>query len=215
MLFPSWWGVWYRRANTDFEDIDISEVLMVVDMQFPFFWGLIWEEAWIENGAEIHEKLCNNIASRVEETLNTEWAIILVEHWGKWKTIKRIRKITDQVPERVVTLSKRKDSLLCPENTELQLDTNRRVIDSIKERWVKITGCGVNTPFCVKNSVMHVRDRWVQASIALWSTLQATQSTSFEFRNQTQRIQDQCWRYPDLLDFGNKPNTLPYLWDYL
>ena len=201
------------------ENLDFSEVFMIVDMQ-PFF---IWENS-LPNTVKLHyHSLRSNIIRKMESVLENGWLIVNIEYTSTWWlmrwTIKEISSILSQNKQNVIMLEKHSSWLLGFVHDEEWIQQqwkSKRTLDFIKQREVSIQISGIHASKCVRNTAKDIKSYWCVTRVLMWHILNLNDvDTTFEQSNQLCEVRADYWKSWHLLDYWGKPINLSSLTDYL
>jgi len=208
---------WSTPDTKKLEQLDFSEVFMVVDMQSQLVRDFLnhWPH---DRSMQFYELLKANIMSQVENTLNNNWVVIIVELVQYGTSIRELLDLVQRESERVVFLRKNQESLISKKNSIAQLSDTQSILNIVKNQQASLTAGWINTSFCLLGSSVEIYDMWIQTRIPLRTTMNLTEH-NFHNNNTFDKVKATFRNYGSgyehLLDFENMPNDLPLLTDYL
>ena len=208
---------WSISDTRKLEQLDFSEVFMVVDMQSQLVRDFLnhWPH---DRSMQFYELLKANIMSQVENTLNNDWVIIIVELVQYGASIRELLNLVQWESERVVFLKKNQESLTSKENSIAQLSDTQSVLNIVNNKQASLKAGWINTSFCLLGSSVGTYDMWIQTKIPLRTTMNLTEynfNNNNNFDNVKKVFRNHGSGYEHLLDFEDMPNDLPLLTDYL
>lgn len=197
------------------ENLDFSEVFMIVDMQ-SYFISNPEEKNLAKWYIDYYNQLKNNIIKQIEKTLSNSWMIIKVEYRWKDDTIEEINKVLGYNKDRLITLTKDSMGLVSDYNEYGESLKIEDTLDAIKKRSVVVKVWWIHTSKCVHGTSRNLYHAGIETKILLWTTLNLHSDQDYlDQENQLSYVRSNYKGLSHLLDYWNKPVNLPWLSDYL
>lgn len=205
-----WFSSW-KDISAKIRDWKFAWVDVVMDMQWWFFlrwWGL-------DERKKECDKLCENIAGRVEHSFEGKKLILLVEFDWYGETSPIILKALRESRESVIHLTKWNCSLLSPHKTRKEdLEKICMIIWALMKAQIKkIWLFWINTSACVLKSAKNLESRWFFPQIPLGYTLNFFDD--FEYGDNLSDVLNYDLSTGKYLRYWRKWKKLKKLSDYL